>query len=213
MGNFTMEYFFDPPEKVRLMFQAVIDFIGEKTDVNSLKVQDITGRAGIGKGTAYEYFSSKEELITLAILYDYSKKIEELKGILDQQDNFQDKMYGILDWLHENKSYHVTFMRMIQLSVGTEDVCEALHSRIPKDVFEGANAYLLENGDAILEQGYREGRFTETDKVKRRLAFVMMILSMILSQEFMPVPSNRFFEMEYSRVREYAYETLIKTLT
>lgn len=213
MGSFTIERFFDPPSKVRRMFQAVIEFIGEKADLNSLKVQDITGRAGIGKGTVYEYFSSKEELITLAILYDYSKKIEELKKLLDQKDNFQDKMYAILDWLHENQSYHVTFLRMIQIIIGAKDVCEVIHSRIPRDAFEGANNYLLENGDAILEQGYREGRFTETDKVKRRLAFAMMIMSMILSQEFMPVPPNTFFEMEYSEVRAYAYDTLIKTLS
>lgn len=213
MGNFTIERFFNPPPKVRLMFQAVVSFIEEKADVSSLKVQDITARAGIGKGTAYEYFSSKEELITLALLFDYSQKIEELKALLDRKDNFQDKMFAILDWLHEKQSYHVMFMRVLQMSIGGEDVCEALKSRIPREVFEGANNYLLENGDAILEQGYREGRFTETDRVKRRLAFAMMIVSMVLSQDFMPVPPDTFFEMEYEKAREYAYETLIKTLS
>lgn len=59
----------DPSQKVLAMYQAVIEFINEGCDINTLKVADITGRAGIGKGTAYEYFSSKEEIISSAILY------------------------------------------------------------------------------------------------------------------------------------------------
>lgn len=50
----------DPPRKVVLMYQAVVDMVNEGVDVNNMKVADITARAGIGKGTAYEYFSTKE---------------------------------------------------------------------------------------------------------------------------------------------------------
>lgn len=213
MGSFTLEQFFNPPPKARLLFQAVVDFIGEKVDVNSLKVQDITDRAGIGKGTAYEYFSSKEELITLALFFDYGNKIAELKELIDAKENFQDKMYCVLDWLHDNQGYHATFSRMIQISCGNQDLCQMIHSRIPQELFEAMNAYLLENVDAVFEQGYREGCFTETDKVKRRLGFATMITHLILSLEFMPIPKTSFFQMEYGELRTYAYETLIKILS
>ena len=56
-------------EKERLMFQAVIELIEEGMDIYSMKVSDITSRAGVGKGTAYEYFSSKEELIAKALFW------------------------------------------------------------------------------------------------------------------------------------------------
>ena len=39
----------DPSQKVLAMYQAVIEFINEGCDINTLKVADITGRAGIGK--------------------------------------------------------------------------------------------------------------------------------------------------------------------
>ena len=65
-NGFTLEQFINPPKKARLMFEAVIGYVHEKIDPGSLTVQDITARAGVGKGTAYEYFSSKEELIALA---------------------------------------------------------------------------------------------------------------------------------------------------
>ena len=59
----------NPPEKVLAMYRAVVDLINEGNDIRVLKVSDITGRAGIGKGTAYEYFSSKEEIISSSVLY------------------------------------------------------------------------------------------------------------------------------------------------
>ena len=49
-----MEYWKEKlPQKVEMMFQAVIDMLNEGIDINTMKVQDITNRAGIGKGTAY----------------------------------------------------------------------------------------------------------------------------------------------------------------
>ena len=46
------------PSKVLLMYQAVLQFMEEGADVASIRVSSITERAGIGKGTAYEYFDS-----------------------------------------------------------------------------------------------------------------------------------------------------------
>ena len=40
--------------KVIATYRAVIDLLREGTDVNSLTVSEITGRAGIGKGTYRE---------------------------------------------------------------------------------------------------------------------------------------------------------------
>ena len=49
----------DPPPKVLKMFQACAELMEEGMDVHDIKVVDITNRAGIGKGTAYEYFKNK----------------------------------------------------------------------------------------------------------------------------------------------------------
>ena len=53
-------------EKELLLYQAVIELLDEGMEVHQIKVSDITNRAGVGKGTAYEYFSSKEEMIAIA---------------------------------------------------------------------------------------------------------------------------------------------------
>ena len=43
------------PEKVRLLYEAVLAMVTDGWDINRMKVSDITAQAGIGKGTAYEW--------------------------------------------------------------------------------------------------------------------------------------------------------------
>ena len=45
--------------KVRALYEAVLELLNENADISTMKVSDITSRAGIGKGTAYDYFKSK----------------------------------------------------------------------------------------------------------------------------------------------------------
>ena len=212
-NGFTLEQFINPPKKARLMFEAVIGYVHEKIDPGSLTVQDITARAGVGKGTAYEYFSSKEELIALALFFDYGLRILELQELLEKKKNFEERMLGLLDWLHDNKSYHMTFVKMIQISAGDEGVCQMLQTRIPQDVFDGMHSYLMEEGDALMEEGYEQGYFAETDKVKRRLALAGMVVNLVLTLHGDEKKESSFFIMDYKDMRQYAYTTLIKTLS
>ena len=212
-NGFTLEQFINPPKKARLMFEAVIGYVHEKIDPGSLTVQDITARAGVGKGTAYEYFSSKEELIALALFFDYGLRILELQELLEKKKNFEEKMLGLLDWLHDNKSYHMTFVKMIQISAGDEGVCQMLQTRIPQDVFDGMHSYLMEEGDALMEEGYEQGYFAETDKVKRRLALAGMVVNLVLTLHGDEKKESSFFILFYKDMRQYAYTTLIKTLS
>jgi AcrR family transcriptional regulator len=63
-------------DKKHLIFEAVIQLIRENGFNSSIKISDIANRANIGKGTVYEYFNTKEELMTETILYiiDENKK-------------------------------------------------------------------------------------------------------------------------------------------
>ena len=48
------------PPKVKAVYQAVIALFAEGADLNSLTVAEIAEKAGIGKGTVYEYFKNNE---------------------------------------------------------------------------------------------------------------------------------------------------------
>lgn len=49
----------DPSQKVLAMYQAVIEFINEGCDINTLKVADITGRAKHWKRNSIRIFFFK----------------------------------------------------------------------------------------------------------------------------------------------------------
>ena len=87
------------PEKVRLLYNAVLQLFEEGTDLADITVSSITGKAGIGKGTAYDYFDSKEELVACALLYVMTQMTEKLLKMLETKENFGEQMACLLDWV------------------------------------------------------------------------------------------------------------------
>ena len=55
--------------KVEALYKAVMELLLEGKEIRKMKVSEITEQAGIGKGTAYEYFESREELLVRALGY------------------------------------------------------------------------------------------------------------------------------------------------
>ena len=55
--------------KAEALYQAIMALFAEGADKNTLTVAEIARKAGIGKGTVYEYFDNKEEMIAGAIYY------------------------------------------------------------------------------------------------------------------------------------------------
>ncbi len=82
--------------KVKATYQAVILLLMEGADINNLTVSEITGRAGIGKGTAYEYFSNKEEMIAGALFYEMETSCQNLYNQMSREESLYDKINLIL---------------------------------------------------------------------------------------------------------------------
>ena len=57
------------------VYQAALRLIARGASPAAMKVQDIAREAGIGKGTVYEYFSSKEEILRGMALYCFDTEI------------------------------------------------------------------------------------------------------------------------------------------
>ncbi len=69
-------------------FEGLFRLTREGRSFSSLKVQDIATEAGVGKGTLYEYFSSKEEILTRAILYVLDDTLQTVEATLEQAESF-----------------------------------------------------------------------------------------------------------------------------
>ena len=121
-------------EKVLAMYQAVWTLIDEGYDIHKLKVADITNRAGIGKGTAYEYFRSKEEILGNAMAYDFFMQCRALEDNILRQDNFMDAMESCFSWLTENRDrrrFAMQFMKREGFSINAESRYGAQEEGIP----------------------------------------------------------------------------------
>lgn len=106
--------------KVEKLYQAVIELLEEGCDITAMKVSDITNRAGIGKGTAYEYFDNKEEIIANALKYDMEKQLDSLYEIILTAESFRDKVMETYDWIEKNltkKSSGIQFFKAQECSV------------------------------------------------------------------------------------------------
>ena len=84
-----MEALNQVPPKVIAMYRAVNTLLRENKDMPEMSVSMITGLAGIGKGTAYEYFDAKEEIIVCALLYEIrmvtEQASEQIKNCRDME--------------------------------------------------------------------------------------------------------------------------------
>lgn len=63
-------------------FQELLD----SKDIQSISVSEIARRAGIGKGSIYYYFPSKDAILDALVIRNYEKPLETAKNLAKQTD-------------------------------------------------------------------------------------------------------------------------------
>lgn len=190
---------FDPPEKVQRIYEAISELVQENREIAALKVQEITSRAGIGKGTAYEYFSSKEEIILHAGLWICFQQNRELLKELEKYDDFQSKFMFLLGWMENHKEQNELLIKDLKGSFHGE--CTQLKELIPEGLIEKAKEYMTRQINRLFDLGYREGIITIQDEEKRMIVF----FGTMMQYRFMSGMSKE----EY---KQFIYECMVKSL-
>lgn len=199
------------------MYQAVIDMINEGWDINMVKVSDITARAGIGKGTAYEYFSSKEEIITMALGHDVYKKQIEIGRIVDGEGTFAEKTNRIFDYVGEQFGKLRTFCMLVRIGTGSYEISEGIKQEYRKMLENFSRVSLVTVLDGLLNQGRKEGVFTQSNPGLCRTAFLAQLMAYVSCL----VSEKRFEEtgcpvanccVSRDEARRFAYDSLVKSL-
>ena len=142
--------------KVKLLFNAVIELMHEGADVNNLKISDITGKAGIGKGTAYDYFASKEEIIGGSVLYYICKFLEGVEEGVKDIPCFQDRVNYLFDVLERNLDERGCFVRLVHLLMGSSSISLYLQDAIRSGRADMPLVIL----DKIVHNGIEQGEIT-----------------------------------------------------
>lgn len=179
-------------------------------DINTLKVADITGRAGIGKGTAYEYFSSKEEIISSAILYYVKVCFEKLQVISTDNRTFQQKINEVMDFIDEHVKEKQGVFFLIKMVLESYEIPKNLKDEYERMKHQCCDKEKNEIIDCIVEEGVREGLIREKNVFLRRAAVETQ-----LSVYFMyRIAAEKKIELDLEAdfLREYVYQNLLKLL-
>ena len=199
---------FEPPEKVQKMYEAISELVQEKRDIATLKVQDITSRAGIGKGTAYEYFSSKEEIIVHASLWICFQQNREMAEEIEQLGDFQSKFMFLLEWMLTHKEQNKLIMKALKGSFPGE--CDKVKELLPEGLPGIVKEYITRQINNLFDQGYQEGVITQQDVEKRMIVF----FGTMMQYSFGLIDSGAFgmSRMNVEEHKQFAYECMIKAL-
>lgn len=149
------------PEKIAAMYQAVRELIEDGADVNRIKVSEITQRAGIGKGTAYEYFSNKEELISNAMLYQMSEIYSQLGRQIAEKESFEESIRFVLSSITEKIGQRDCFLRYVHIFTDNGPISEMMRQKIREQKSDGHCCLALDCIGQMIRIGKRTGEISE----------------------------------------------------
>lgn len=194
-------------DKVRKMYEAVIQLLEEGMDINVIKVSDITGKAGIGKGTAYEYFESKEEIIANALEYDMQLQMENTVDKILAADTFRGMIYVGFSWIEENLTNRKTGIQFMKLSGKSQDICGKIRQEFAQAVNE------KEEFDSVLEPLWKAGVAQGMwDKEVPGEFVKMSLISGFMEFFLFLVHLSETSEISVEEAKEFVYQGMLKKL-
>lgn len=146
------------------IYKAVVELFEEGADLNNLTVAEITGKAGIGKGTAYAYFSDKEEMIAKALFYNSENFCKQLyKGMCKEKDLYAKVNYVLLKMEQQIPKADCIF-RFINMMSDNSTISKRMRD-IVKEVLS-AKVSAINIVKRVLEDEFRDRETPSEDKME-----------------------------------------------
>ena len=140
-----------------LIYKAVIDIIEEQGFNSNIKIADIAKKAGIGKGTVYEYFKNKDEILTGAIMYLLQTSMKDiLNNDIENDLGFRETLINHIHKVLITLSYNIGCHSLL---VSENAVCmlsDDMKNQI-KAILQEIRARNKEIFNDIINKGISEG--------------------------------------------------------
>ncbi|WP_455501511.1 TetR/AcrR family transcriptional regulator [Gemmiger sp.] len=111
------------------VYEAALRLIGQGTSPSALKIQQLADAAGIGKGTVYEYFSSKEEILQGLAVYCFARENERIRAILADCATLADMQEKVAAYLQDIAANRMGDYKMIAESLGAPNCHGGMRAR------------------------------------------------------------------------------------
>lgn len=195
-------------DKKTAIYEAALSLIGEQRDISSIKIADIAQRADIGKGTVYEYFSSKEQVIAEAIIYMVEEGIRSLEGVIDEKCGFKESFVILLKHTEELMNKNMTFHQYMMTNECSFSLQKAHNCHVEKQ-FEEIRKLYVHLLIRIIDKGLGEGVIKKLPTVYDcYVAFSSSLMSILIyKNDFLKLD-----EVTEEMAMEKAYEVFVKLL-
>lgn len=101
-------------------FNGLFQLAGSGRSFSGIKVQDIATAAGIGKGTLYAYFASKEDILSSAILFALEQLVDQMGHVLQQGLSFRQILEQFFGSMGQDSVQMISSLAMLVSSMSQE---------------------------------------------------------------------------------------------
>lgn len=196
------------PSKVLLIYKAVEKLVAAGEDINVVRVAAITELAGIGKGTAYDYFETKEELLACSLLYQMRKLAGELREIFSEDKSFAQQIRNCLDEMESAEEKRKYFLRYVHIMTADSAYCQIVREKMCRKEF--VSFLPLTVLREAVERGIQAGElrrdipaeYVATSAISKLLTYLIVIVT---HEEGM----GEGLQCTPLMMREYLYQSLM----
>ena len=194
-------------EKEISIFNGLITLTKNGINPYNVKVSDIAKAADVGKGTIYDYFSSKEEAISKALIYNINNELEDGSLRVISKKTFKEKFYEILKVIAEGMESNLCSFNILLSSGGLQE----FYDYLVKEKYDLSEFKLkIDNViDDLLSIGFAE----EVISIKEGEYYQRMaIRSCIAGFSHYIGRKNLYKEISVEEGMDVAYRLILKTL-
>lgn len=190
--------------KKEAVYSSVWDIYVSGKDLGMIRMGEIAEASGIPKGTIYEYFRSKDQLIAESVGWALEREANGLLEMVDRAAGFDNKWEMILQWV---KSPAARAIFMTDLT-GAEKIPEKLREEFIN--FKKQNCY---NGDIItrlmdilVKAGVEDGTLEWEGTLFIRRTAGFSAFSPVLMYDRLP---EEFIDMTWEETKAYSRRLFI----
>lgn len=99
--------------KAQAIYRAVLTLAEQGVDLRNVRVQQIADAANMGKGTLYEYFASKEDILQGTLAYCINQELARLTQMLATAQDFAAITEAAMDYIEDLVSHRFAIYEMV----------------------------------------------------------------------------------------------------
>ena len=196
------------PEKKIQIFKGLFKLIKQGKSPESIKVSDIALEADIGKGTVYQYFTSKEEIISQALLYHINRSFVSITEKMHRFNTFEERIRSVMDIVEQRVSLIPSSVGLLFFNTGVGSLRNYLQDE--EDKFKEFHSIIAFEVDEIVKLGINEGIIDKDIDFK----YARHVFSSAMMSYFGVMSCDvKRAATDISQLKDYTYTMIVKSLS